>query len=80
MRVYCHMSKKSRVGRSGFFFSLLSAKPEIVVPGSGIRFRYFIFEICGKLTNYAHIKITGMQDSNQGTGARSYIFTSPGIC
>jgi hypothetical protein len=32
------------------------------------------------LTNYAHIKITGMQDSNQGTGARSYIFTSPGIC
>ena len=27
-----------------------------------------------------HIKITGMQDSNQGTGARSYIFTSPGIC
>jgi hypothetical protein len=27
---------------------LLSAKPEIVVPGSGIRFRYFIFEISGK--------------------------------
>jgi hypothetical protein len=24
------------------------AKPEIVVPGSGIRFRYFIFEISGK--------------------------------
>ena len=47
------MSKKSRVGRSGllyiFFKSiLLSAKPEIVVPGSGIRFRYFIFEISGK--------------------------------
>ena len=49
MCVYCHMSKKSRVGRSG----LLSAKPEIVVPGSGIRFRYFIFEISGKMTNYA---------------------------
>ena len=31
-----------------FFFFLLSAKPEIVVPGSGIRFRYFIFEISGK--------------------------------
>ena len=39
---------------------LLSAKPEIVVPGSGIRFRYLIFEISGKpsfikavLTNYS---------------------------
>jgi hypothetical protein len=31
-----------------FFFLLLSAKLEIVVPGSGIRFRYFIFEIFGK--------------------------------
>jgi len=31
-----------------FFFFLLSAKPEIVVPGSGIR--YFIFEIFGKLS------------------------------
>ena len=35
-----------------FFFSppflLLSAKPEIVVTGSGIWFRYFIFEISGK--------------------------------
>ena len=31
-----------------FFFFLLSAKPEIVIPGSGIRFRYFIFEISGK--------------------------------
>jgi hypothetical protein len=39
--------KKSRVGRhSFFFFFLLSAKPEIVVPGSGIR--YFIFVISGK--------------------------------
>ena len=56
MCVYCHMSKKSGVGRSGFiffFFLLLSAKPEIVVPGSGIQFRYFIFEISGKMTNYA---------------------------
>jgi hypothetical protein len=37
MCVYCHMSKKSRVGRSGliFYFFLLSAKPEIVIPGSG---------------------------------------------
>ena len=36
--VYSHMSKKSRVGRSAliFFFFKLSAKPEIVVPGSGI--------------------------------------------
>jgi hypothetical protein len=40
------MSKKSRVGRSAFFFFLLSTKLEIVVPGSGIR--YFIFEISGK--------------------------------
>ena len=35
------------VGINIFFF-LLSAKPEIVVPGSGIRFRYFIFEISDK--------------------------------
>ena len=52
MCVYCHMSKKSRVGRSRLifflFFFLLSAKPEIVVAASGIRFRYFIFEISGK--------------------------------
>jgi hypothetical protein len=38
MCVYGHMSKKSRVGRSALififlFFYLLSAKPEIVVPG-----------------------------------------------
>ena len=44
--VYCHMSKKSRVGRSALIFFKLSAKPEIVVPGSVIR--YFIFEISGK--------------------------------
>jgi hypothetical protein len=36
--VYGHMSKKF----------LLSAKPEIVVPGSGILFLYFIFEIFSK--------------------------------
>jgi hypothetical protein len=29
-------------------FFLLLAKPEIAVPGSGILFRYFIFEISGK--------------------------------
>jgi hypothetical protein len=53
---YCHMSKKSRVGRSGlifFFFFLLSTKPEIVVPGSRILFRYLISENSGKMTNYA---------------------------
>jgi hypothetical protein len=56
MCVYCHMSKKSRVGRSGLLlllFFLLSAKPQIVIPGSGIRFRYFFSEISGKMTNYA---------------------------
>ena len=45
MCVYCHMSKKSRVGRLGlllFYFFLLSAKPEIVVPGSGISFSKFL--------------------------------------
>jgi hypothetical protein len=42
-------SKKSMVIRSALInFFLLSAKPEIVVPGSGIRFWYFIFEIFGK--------------------------------
>ena len=44
------MSKKSRVGQSGFFFFLLSTKPEIVIPGSGIRFRYLIFENSGRMT------------------------------
>jgi hypothetical protein len=45
--VYGHMSKTSRVGRSALiFFYLLSAKPEIVVPISGIQ--YFIFEISVK--------------------------------
>ena len=36
------------VGINFFFFLLLSAKPEIIVPGSGIRFRYLIFEVSGK--------------------------------
>ena len=34
-------------------YFLLSAKPEIVVPDSGIQFRYLIFESSGKMTNYA---------------------------
>ena len=34
-------------------FFLLSTKPEIVVPGPGIQFRYLIFENSGKMTNYA---------------------------
>jgi hypothetical protein len=38
---------KKNLGSVGIYF-LLSAKPEIVVLGSGIRFRYFIFEISGK--------------------------------
>jgi hypothetical protein len=45
------MSKKSRVGRSALlllFLIFLSAKPKIVVPGSGIQFWYFIFKISGK--------------------------------
>ena len=33
--------KKSRVGRSGLIFFLLSAKPEIVVSNSGISFSKF---------------------------------------
>ena len=56
MCVYCHMSKNSRVGRSGLillFFFFLSAKPEIVLPGSGIGFRYFFFLISGKMTTCA---------------------------
>ena len=55
---YCKANKKicvfmvtcqknlGSVGINFFFLFLLSAKPEIVVPGSGIR--YFIFEISGK--------------------------------
>jgi hypothetical protein len=44
--VYCHMSKKSRVGRHYFFFFLTIGKTGN--SHSGIRFRYFIFEISGK--------------------------------
>ena len=40
MCVYGHMSKKSRVGRSALIF-FLSAKPEIVITGSGISFSKF---------------------------------------
>ena len=46
MCVYRHMLKKSRVGQSALIFFLLSAKPEISVPGS--RIRYLILEISGK--------------------------------
>jgi hypothetical protein len=35
--------KKKKSSRLVLIFFLLSAKPEIVVPGSGFRFRYFIF-------------------------------------
>ena len=54
MCVYCHMSKKSRVGRSvgNIFYFLIISKTEIVVPSSRNGFRYFIFEISGKM-NYA---------------------------
>ena len=56
MCVYCHMLRKNLglVGRDYyyiFFLLLLSAKPEMVIPGSGIQ--YFIFEISRKMTNYA---------------------------
>jgi hypothetical protein len=42
MCVYGHMSKKSRVVGIKFFFFLLSAKPEIVVPESDISFSKFL--------------------------------------
>ena len=43
--VYCHMSKKSRVGRLYFFnFFFTIGK----TGNSRSRFRYFIFEISGK--------------------------------
>ena len=47
----CLLSHVKKIyGRSAlfFFFFLLSAKPEIVVPGSGIWSQYSIFEISGK--------------------------------
>ena len=46
MCVYCPMSKKSSIGR-GFFISKTGNSR------SGIRFRYFIFEISCKMMNYA---------------------------
>ena len=50
MCVYCHMSKKSRVGRSGliFFFIIIDK-----TGNSRSRFRYLIFENSGNMTNYA---------------------------
>ena len=39
---------QKNLGSVGINFFLLSAKPEIVVPGSGNRFWYFISEISGK--------------------------------
>jgi hypothetical protein len=45
MCVYGHMSKKSMVSRSAlifYFFFLSSAKPEIVIPCSGISFAKFL--------------------------------------
>ena len=52
MCVYCHMSKKSRVGRSGLiiFFFIIDKTGN---SRSGIRFRYLVFENSGKMTNYA---------------------------
>jgi hypothetical protein len=46
MCVYCHMSKKSRVGRSALIFFFNYRQNRKVVPAS--RIRYFIFEISGK--------------------------------
>jgi hypothetical protein len=48
--------KKSRVGRSGlifFFFFFFFIIGKTGNSRSGIRFRYFIFEISGKMTKYA---------------------------
>ena len=49
MCVYCHMSKKSRGGRSGliFFFFFIIDKT------GNSSSRYLIFENSGKMTNYA---------------------------
>ena len=51
MCVYCHMSKKSRVGRSGliFFFIIIIDK----TGNSRSRFRNLIFENSCNMTNYA---------------------------
>ena len=51
MCVYCHMSKKSRVGRSGLIIFFIIDKTGN--SRSRIRFRYLIFENSGKMTNYA---------------------------
>ena len=87
MCVYCHMSKKSRVGRSAlifffffFFFFKLSAKPEIVVPGSGIR--YFIFEISGKhvicfMTIYTVFLLSLLSISTTGAWGMDFVSSSP---
>ena len=48
MCVYCHMSKKSRVGRSASIFFLFFTIGKTGNSHSGIRFRYFIFQISGK--------------------------------
>jgi hypothetical protein len=55
LKVYLRSHVKQIYGRSidislflFLFFCSLSAKPEIIVPGSRIRLRYYILEISGK--------------------------------
>ena len=81
MCVYCHMSKKSRVCRSGliffYYFFLLSTKQEIVVPGSGIRFRYLILLLVKQqkwLSEFC-VKMHRVASKNQGrSGDRKHTF------
>jgi hypothetical protein len=54
--VYCHMSKKSRVCRSGLFFFIIIIIDKTGNSRSGIRFRYLIFEndeLCSFSTFFA---------------------------
>jgi hypothetical protein len=53
MCVYCHMSKKSRVGRLGLFYYYYFFNIIDKTGNSRSRFRYLIFENSGKMTNYA---------------------------
>ena len=48
LRSHVKKSRSTSVGINLKKKNLLSAKPEIVVPGFGIRFQYFIFKIFGK--------------------------------
>jgi hypothetical protein len=81
MCVYCHMSKKSRVGRSALKkIILLSAKPEIVIPesDSGISFSKFLFWSCFmRVTQFFYLLCSQFRQKASGWINKTFTVTRP---